>query len=100
MAKIEAILEKLFQLSREGKIAWKPTVNPTTFSAVLGDSSALISKDGTTINLKLLDSSGDDLDHLSLWGDSRMEQLYESARRRALNIDARLDNVLGELSQL
>ena len=48
MAKVETILEKLHQLLKEGKIAWKPTVAPSTFSVVLGESSALISRDKLT----------------------------------------------------
>lgn len=105
MAKIETILEKLHQLSKEGKIAWKPTVAPSTFSVVLGESSALISRDKLTYRLRLLNSSGDDLDHTFynssiLSGDSRIEELYEIARRRALNVDAELDNVLVELNRL
>ena len=102
MTKMEEILEKLNRLSNEEKIAWKPTVSPSTFSAVLGNSSAVISKDGLTFHLKLLNSSGDDLDHMYSgdWGNPRMEELYELARRRALNVDAELDDVLVELNQL
>ena len=105
MAKIETILEKLHQLSKEGRIAWKPTVDPLTFSVVLGESSAHVSKDMQgTYHFKLLNSSGDDLDHVfysrGIPGDSRIEDLYEIARRRALNVDAELDNVLVELNQL
>ena len=54
MTKIEEILEKLKQLSNEGKITWRPTVNRSTFSAVFGDSSALISKGGFIYTLRLL----------------------------------------------
>lgn len=106
MAKIETILEKLHQLSEEGKIAWKPTVDPSTFSVVLGESSVHVSKNMHGIyHFRLLNSSGDDLDHTfydsdRFSGDVRIADLYEIARRRALNIDAELDNVLSELSQL
>ncbi len=102
MAKIEAILQKLIQLSNEGKIEWAPTVDPLKFSAALGSSSVVIAKDGHTFYLNLLNRSGDDLDHMDSgeWGNPSMEQLYDLARRRALNVDAELDNVLVELNQL
>ena len=84
MAKIETILEKLHHLSKEGKVAWKPTVDPSTFSVVLGESSAHVSKDMDRIyHFKLLNSSGDDLDHVfhsrGIPGDNRIEDLYEIA---------------------
>ena len=106
MAKVETILEKLHQLSKEGKIAWKPTVAPSTFSVVLGESSAHVSKDvHGAYHFKLLNSSGDDLDYAfydgrGLSGDGRIAELHEIARRRALNVDAELDNVLVELNRL
>ena len=106
MAKIETILEKLHQLSQEGKILWRPTVDPSTFSVVLGESFAHVSKDRSgTYHFNLLNSSGDELDHAfyddsTLSGDQRVGRLYEMARRRALNIDAELDKVLVELNQL
>lgn len=106
MAKIETILKKLHQLSNEGKIPWKRTLDPSTFSAVLGESFAHVSKDRSGVShFKLLNSSGSELDHAfynrsAFSGDSRIEELYEMARRRALNIDAELDKVLVELSQL
>ena len=115
MATIGTIFEKLHQLSQEGKVAWKPTVDPSTFSVVLGESSGHISKAGDeTYHFKVLNSSGDDIDQMSYVGegsfsgppieflhsDPRIEELYEMARRRALNIDAELDKVLVELNQL
>lgn len=106
MTKIEEILDRLIELSDQGKVAWVRTVDASTFSAVLGNSSALLSKDGNHISLRLLNSSGDDLDHITSadvggqWGAPRMEKLYEFARRQALNVDAELDDVLVELNQL
>ena len=106
MTKTEEILEKLHQLSREGKMTWRPTISQWKFMAVLSNSSAIISKEGLTYNLMLLNSSGNKIGHMSPSASaspetySRMEQLYESARRQALNVDAELDNVLVELSQL
>ena len=105
MAKIETILEKLHQLSQAGKVAWKPTVDPLIFSVVLGESSVHISKAGDeTYHFKVLNSSGDDIAQMFYRGrgsfsDPRIEELYEMARRRALNIDAELDKVLVELNQ-
>lgn len=39
-------------------------------------------------------------DGRGLSGDGRIAELHEIARRRALNVDAELDNVLVELNQL
>lgn len=107
MAKVETILEKLHQLSKEGKIAWKPTVDPSTFSVVLGEWSewsAHISRDVLGIcHFRLLNSSGDEIDRMSYessMGNQLIPELYEIARRRALNVDAELDNVLVELNRL
>ena len=108
MTKIEEILEKLKQLSNEGKITWRPTVNRTTFSAVFGDSSALISKGGFIYSLRLLNESGNEIGRIDsdvmtddMDADSvALISLYESAQRQVLNVDAQLDNVLVELNQL
>ena len=102
MAKIEEILERLHELSSEDKIAWSATADPSTFSAVLGNSSAIISRGESNFHFKLLNSLGDDLDELYSgdWGNPLIEYLYELARRRALKVDAELDDVLVELSQL
>ena len=108
MTKIEEILEKLNQLSNEGKITWRHTVNRTTFSAVFGDSSALISKGGFVYSLRLLNESGNEIGRIDsdaltddMDADSvAMISLYESAQRQVLNVDAQLDNVLVELNQL
>ncbi len=108
MTKIEEILEKLNQLSNEGKITWRPTVNRTTFSAVFGDSSALISKGGFIYSLRLLNESGNEIGRIDsdvmtddMDADSvALISLYESAQRQVLNVDAQLDNVLVELNQL
>lgn len=104
MDKIETILEKLHQLSNEGKIPWKPTVDPSTFSVVLGESSAHISRDVLGIcHFSLFNSAGDELDKMSdgaSMGKQLIPEVYEMARRHALNIDAELDSVLVELNQL
>ena len=108
MTKIEEILDKLNQLSNEGKITWRPTVDRSTFSAVFGDSSALISKGGFIYSLRLLNESGYEIGRMDLDalmddmnGDrAAMISLYEFAQRQVLNVDAELDNVLGELSRL
>lgn len=106
MAKVTTIFEKLHQLSQEGKIPWKPTVDPLKFSVVLGESSVHISKAGDgTYHFKVLNSSGDDIAQMFYGGrgsfsDRRIEALYEMARRYALNVDAELDNVLVELNHL
>ncbi len=108
MTKIEEILEKLKHLSNEGKITWRPTVNRSTFSAVFGDSSALISKGGFICTLRILNESGNEIGRIDSDaltddpnGDTKaMISLYESAQRQVLNVDAELDNVLVELNQL
>ena len=104
MTKIELILDRLHQLTSEGKIAWERTADPMTYSAVLGNSSAVVDKEPFDLifNFKLLNSSGNDIESLNStqFDHLLIEQLWDMARRRALNIDAELDNVLVELNQL
>ena len=100
-------LEKLDELSMEGKISWSPTRRQPTFLTVFGDYTALISvaEENLQCDLRLLDRFKNELSRLSssTWDKletyPRLNQLYESARREALNVGAELDNILVELRQ-
>lgn len=102
MNKIEEIVVKLLELSEDGKITWKPTANEETFAAVLGNTSALISKIGGSTRknylLRILNQTGTEIGRYSS-AQEDLRALHVTARRSALNIDAELDGLLVELNQ-
>ena len=112
MADMAEVIDKLLQRTLQNKIRWKPTAVETSFAAVVGSFSAIISlhEDPWDIDmeprLRILDSAGKEIDRYdaSIVGASqvtsyKLGSLYKSARRVALNVDQQLDGLLGDLGQ-
>jgi len=109
-----AFLDEVVEKTRDGKIPWEVTANEAEFIAALGGKFTLSvseesgtdgwGRDSITYRLVLKDSSERVLTRLS--GDDQnvaadaMYDLYQTARRRALKVDLKIDQVLGELKKL
>ena len=104
MAEIRDILDTLIERTDQGKVPWKPTVATEVFTAALGSYSVLIEGRGSpNAGLRVLNKAGDEIDRLAnLAGtgpgwQSKLSELYEKARRAALDVDSQLDELLKEL---
>lgn len=102
MAEISEILTKLAESTDQGKIDWKPTVNEQAFMAAIGNLSVVIQWEiGSYPLLKILDSSGSEIDRPDgqTHSESRDDlfELHEQARRIALQVDRKLDELLKTL---
>jgi hypothetical protein len=105
----EGVLSK----TREGRIPWKPTAEESNYIAAIGGQYVLsVSAYDTT------DSWGNTARHYALILRDRddelttatdtdqgissddLRELYESARRKALNVDEKIDSVLEVLNRL
>ena len=101
MTKMEEILDKLRELSEQGKITWKPTAGKQTFAVVLDKSSVLVSKWSSAFEIKVLNESGEEIERVveSFGHEGAIQELYETARRSALDVSGELDGLLVELNQ-
>lgn len=108
MAEITEILTKLAGSTDQGKIDWKPTANERAFMAAIGNLSVVIRSDADDEPiLQILDSSGREIDRLEGWtysgsGElvdwkSNLLSLHWKARRIALDVDTKLDELLKSL---
>lgn len=102
MAKMGEILDKLFNQTEIGGVAWHTTADKRTFLASFGDYAAVISKDQATsdIELKFLDKRGDTFEAVTSsgpnrWGGTHIQlfQLYGAAERQVREMDSHLDNL-------
>lgn len=108
MTKILEIIDKLRELSAQGRITWKPTVNEDTFMAALENTSVVMTRTELpdmrlTYSLSILNELGLEVvrhySHESELAESEaLESIYETARHSA--VEAHLDNVLVELNRL
>lgn len=91
--KFEDFLPALIDKTRQGKIVWQ-SASTNLFSTEVGQLTVTVSNDGLTSTATLRNQDGDAIDSASgiLIGTAknRVLELYDAARRSALNIDASL----------
>jgi hypothetical protein len=106
----EGVLSK----SREGRIPWKPTAEESNFIAAIGGQyilsvSAFQAKDqwgNKSQHYALILRDQDDVELTTVTDTDEgvirddLRELYETARRRALNVDEKIGGVLEVLSRL
>lgn len=101
MTKLQAIIQRLTELTRQGKLTWKATANESTLLAVFGDQSILIQKVaplfipsvGSVYSLRVLNNIGTVVDR----SDSNdLEELYTLAESTAKA--GELDKLLQKLN--
>jgi len=103
--KAKAFFEGVLSKTRAGRIRWQPTAEESDYIAAIGGQFTLsISSDRYECTLLLKDQDGRALTAVrgTDAGIEPMEirELYETARRQALRVDDKIDQVLGELSKL
>src|SRR5580658_10510054 len=95
----------MIKLTKEGKLKWEATAGPAEFTAslkgkytvVIGRPSSIIRyATDTEYYFKLIDQSGQELIRLTEEDYREVVQLFDLARRTSLNVDAIIDEILGE----
>jgi len=107
--------EEVLSKTRAGKIRWEPTAIESDYiAAVAGQFTLSVAEYERQIryigqhimahSLALKDQEGRTLTTVTDTDDGipegDMSELYETARRQALHVDEKIDNLLGELSKL
>jgi len=102
--------EEVLSKTKDGKIRWQPTAVDNHFITALGGHFTLSLSQYTDeaqdfeYALVLKDQEGRILVRVASLDDSiefrGLSELYETARRQALQVDDKIDQVLGELSKL
>ena len=115
MAEMNDVVVKLANLTEQGQVPWKTTVDKSTFAATFGSMSVLISANDisprssvASYRLSVLDEQGNEIDFATdRWGPSAtgvripdLVPLYDSAKRTALGVDRRLEELLNEMDRV
>jgi hypothetical protein len=107
--KTAKLVDKLIDLSGQGKVSWEETADENTFLTSVGNFVVSIAKpEASVFTLTISDQAGRTLDetrdHVNDFYTSpdysRVSTLHELARRRALNVDAALTEMLSSLEQI
>ena len=113
MVEMKDVVAKLAKLTERGQVPWKTTVDISTFSATFGNLSVLISSqpsppgpDISSYRLSVLDEKGSEIDYATTrYGPSvvnvrlpALVPLYTAAKRTALGVDRRLEELMGEVN--
>ena len=103
------LVDRLIELSGQGKVSWQETAEENTFLTSVGKFVVSIAKpEAFAFNLTISDQAGRTLeetrdyvnDFYSSPDYTRVSKLHELARRRALNVDAALKEMMYSLDQL
>jgi hypothetical protein len=107
---IESLIDKLLELSREGKVNWQETANEQKFLAAVSKFVVTIGFEDETnwtnasYGLEVSDQAGKALENVTLYrGDLRfaeLQELHTLARRRALRVDEALSDLLSTLTKI
>ncbi len=97
MVNIADIAQSVLERTRDGKLSWDATVHDHVFQAVIGDKSILVSEYGLSYSLRILDERGRELDEFEEIHGNLLRQVYAEAKRRALDTDAQLSELLQKL---
>ena len=128
MVEINDVVAKLAKLTEQGQVPWKTTVDKATFAATFGRMSVLISTYNTPFGsgnrfddtplgrgnrvyqLSVLDEQGDEIDFttamegspIPMVGEGRpvLVDLYNSAKRSALGVDQKLEELLDAMDRV
>ena len=108
-SKAVKFFDEVLSKTKDGKIRWQPTATDCDFIAAVGGHFTLsiseyMSEGFPNYVLVLKDQEGRVLTRVTN-GDRRITyqsiaELYETARRQALRVDDKIDQILGELSKL
>ena len=108
MAEMNDVVNKVALLTDRGQIPWKRTADPLAFAATFGQLSVLISLRKPmsaafafdTYGLAVLDEEGNELDSATYSAslleaeNMQLESLYNNAKRSALGVGKRLEELM------
>ena len=115
MVDMNDILDKLAEITEQEQAPWRTTADKSTFSAAFGRTSVHISAketspgtDMTSYRLSVLNEQGIEIEFATArWGPSVtnvklpvLVPLYTSAKRTALGVDERLEELLNEMDRV
>ena len=107
--KLETLVGSLNEKSREGRVEWtvspyenQYTVSFSNFSVSISQS--IVRWEGVTYTLSIQDAYGNEIETISrsqAYSDfAPLEELFALARRKALNVERGLSELLEELSEI
>jgi hypothetical protein len=101
------LVSRLLQLSDQGKVSWQETADESTFLTSVGKFVVTIGKPSqNTCSLTITDQTGKILEESNEENQypyqeyRQLANLHELARRRALNVDEALTEMLSSLEQI
>ena len=110
MADITTLMRELMQGTERGAVPWEETVEEETFLATLKSASLKIElRPGTfgeTIKMEIRDIGGKLIERVSVdWDENEapsalahaLKRIHLGARRKALDADSKIENLLSEL---
>ena len=115
MVEMKDVVARLANLTQQGRVPWRATVDETTFVATFGKLSVLISSkpaspgaDISSYRLSVLDEKGREIDFSTAsYGPSAagirlpdLVPLYTTAKRTALGADRRLEELMNEMDSV
>ena len=113
MVEMNDVVDKLAKITEQGQAPWKSTSDKSTFAVTFGRLSLLISGMNTELGddiasyrLSVLDEKGDEIDYavhgrlVSGLSFPVLASLYDSAKRVALGVDERLEELMNEMDRV
>ena len=102
------IVSLLVRKQDAGKLDWEETETPGEFQVAFTDFAIRISRERTDVTVRIFDAEGiflerftdDDLREEIEDSYNLMTGLYDNARRSALKVNAKLDDIISELESL
>ncbi len=107
--KIEKLIDALNTKTKEQMIVWEETAERGVFQTAMTNSGVLISRhimedeDGRRSHeyiLSVINNRGKIVERIRRENDEKMKELYDNARRMAMNADSVIENMLYELNSL
>ena len=99
--KSDRIVRSLLEKSRINQVAWNPSVTEDRYAVNLADSSIVIEHRPGLARLSVLNESGTEIDGTDWLAGSdadALRELFQLARKRALEVEKRLDEVLAAVT--
>jgi len=94
--KDQQFLEFLIKGTAEGQIRWEPTASENQYTTALkGKYTVTVDKAGNSCWLKMWNERLQEMMFVTSDEDYRVEQIFEYARRGALDVDSAIDEIIG-----